>query len=400
MHLVESYSLNIGQPIDEPVLWDSFYPSPKDKYITFHPQSKPSKNYQHWQEVIDFLLPYLNQHDIAIVQLGASEDPKFAGCHHVCGMTNLNQAAFLIKNSLLHLSTDTFSAHVAGHYRIPLVALYSNNYINNVKPYWLNDEKSRLFYPVADNEKPCLGMVDPKMVINRINPAEIAAAVLDLLGITHTLGGLKLLYRGSLYGNVVVEMFPTKTVNLFKYGLANIVVRMDYHWDENVLIEQANMSPVIAYLDRPLSISTLFNINRANLQKAFYIVRDCSEETMSFMRLAARFGIGIIPLMDAAQCSDPDAVRFAFAPFCVLNNVAVPPPSTIERLQQAGNNSTIFYKTSRFIIKGDSIYPSKSALEKQLTTSSFRSTLIEIGRDVDFSKFANDLEHLIIYSQA
>ena len=97
MHLLERYASSCGVKIGKPYIYDSYFPVSSGKFITFQPFSKPAKNYDYWQEVVDIILPYLKQNNIDIIQIGAKEDRPINGTISVSGQTTISQAAFLIK---------------------------------------------------------------------------------------------------------------------------------------------------------------------------------------------------------------------------------------------------------------------------------------------------------------
>jgi ADP-heptose:LPS heptosyltransferase/GR25 family glycosyltransferase involved in LPS biosynthesis/glycosyltransferase involved in cell wall biosynthesis len=78
-----------------------------------------------WNEVIARL--HLEYPDIAIVQLGVSDDEALEGVDHdLRGRTSLPQALWLVRNSLLHLGVDSFTNHAAGAFRHPAVILFGS----------------------------------------------------------------------------------------------------------------------------------------------------------------------------------------------------------------------------------------------------------------------------------
>ena len=109
MHLVEAYATNCGLKIDKPYMYEKFFPLNVDKYITLHPYTKPAKSYDYWQEVVNLLIPKLEEQEIRIIQIGAKDEPRLIGTGYTSGQTNMNQIAYLLKGSLLHLGADSYS---------------------------------------------------------------------------------------------------------------------------------------------------------------------------------------------------------------------------------------------------------------------------------------------------
>ena len=83
MHLVEQYALACSSKAGSPYIHEKYFPLPFDKYITFSPFSKPSKNYDYWRDVLSMLLPDFQKLGIVIVQVGGKEDKAFEGCYNL-----------------------------------------------------------------------------------------------------------------------------------------------------------------------------------------------------------------------------------------------------------------------------------------------------------------------------
>ena len=149
MHLVESFSLNTGLKIGKPYLYEKFVPLPfQNDYITLQPYGKfESRKYDYWSEVIDILGPTLDKNNIKIVQIGAPPENPLYGCHNMIGQTEFNQAAYLIKNSVLHVGIDSFGIHFASGYGKKMVGLYSNMLPSQSGPYWSDDEDTIILEP-------------------------------------------------------------------------------------------------------------------------------------------------------------------------------------------------------------------------------------------------------------
>ena len=170
MHLLDTYALHCGLKVDKPYVYTLYYPLGVDKYITFQPFSNfAEKQYDFWNEVIDYLSPILKDQGIRIAQIGAKDDTPMKECIWTQGTTKISQAAYLIKNGMLHLGVDSFGAHVASGFNKKIVALYSTNWANNCKPYWSDPKDVRLFEPDRSVSKPTFNHEEgPDKSINKI----------------------------------------------------------------------------------------------------------------------------------------------------------------------------------------------------------------------------------------
>jgi ADP-heptose:LPS heptosyltransferase len=169
MHLLETYALSTGSRIGKPFILKKFFPVKFDKYITVQNSSgMPSKCYDYFQEVIDFLLPILNKYNIGIVQIGGKEDQPLQNVELLQGATNINQTAHIISNAILHLGNDSFAIHMASAFGIKNVGLYSIT-LPEIAGAYFNKEYSISLYP--DNEKPSFNPNESPKRINKIKPA-------------------------------------------------------------------------------------------------------------------------------------------------------------------------------------------------------------------------------------
>ena len=212
MHLIEQYALSCGAKIGKPYIYEKFFPLPFDKYITFSPFSKPSKNYSYWKDTLSMLIPVLRQLNIHIVQLGIKKEQAFEGCYNLCGKTNINQAAYLIKRSQLHLGTDTFSTHLASASKKKIVSLYSNSPIQNCGPFWSEKEDVVLLESDREGKKHSFSTKENPRTINTIAPEKIAHSVFKLLGVKANVKN-RTVKIGPKWNNEFLEVIPSSVTN-------------------------------------------------------------------------------------------------------------------------------------------------------------------------------------------
>lgn len=270
MHLIERYATSCGVKIDKPYIYETFFPIPVEKYISFQPFSKyPSKNYDYWDEVIAIINPYLQKENINIIHIGAKDDKPINNTINLCGQTKISQAAYIIKNGLMHVGADSFAAHIASGYGKKIVALYSNNNINNVKPYWTKPEDMILLEPNI-GKKPQYSINEIPKSINNIKPEIIAESVLKLLNIKYN-SLPKTIHIGQDYINKTLEIIPDKPLNTAQIGIDNIIVRMDYLFNEQILEFYLQNKKCIIFTNKPIS-ENLLSKYKQNIPQLIYII--------------------------------------------------------------------------------------------------------------------------------
>jgi hypothetical protein len=279
MHLIERYATACGVKIDKPYIYDTFFPVNVEKYISFQPFSKyPSKNYDYWDEVVTIISPYLQQNNITLVHIGAKDDKAINNTLNLCGQTNISQAAYIIKNSIMHVGADSFAAHIASGYGKKIVALYSNNNINNVKPYWTRPEDMVLLSPKI-NKKPQYSVNEIPKSINNIKPEVIAEGILKLLNITYS-NLPKTVHIGNEYINKTLEIIPDKPINPAQIGLDTLVIRMDYVFNEQVLELFLQQKKCIIFTNKPIN-EQLLQKYRQNIPQLIYLVEKDNDTTFA-----------------------------------------------------------------------------------------------------------------------
>ena len=279
MHLIERYATSCGVKIDKPYIYDTYFPLTVDKYISFQPFSKyPSKNYDYWDEVVSIISPYLQKNNIHLVHIGAKDDKAVINTINLCGQTKISQAAYIIKNAIMHVGADSFAAHIASGYEKKIVALYSNNNINNVKPYWTKQEDMILLSPQI-NKKPQYSVNEVPKSINNIKPELIAESILKLLNIKYS-NLPKTIHIGDEYINKTLEIIPDKPLNPAQINIENIVVRMDYAFNEQVLEFYLQHKKCIIFTNKPIN-EELIKKYKSNIIQLIYIIDENNDSSFA-----------------------------------------------------------------------------------------------------------------------
>ncbi len=257
MHLIEQYALASSSTISKPQIFTKYFPLPNiNKYITLHTQSKETKSYDLWQEVIDLILPILRKENISIIQIGQKDEKPINGCYHIMGQTSLNQCCYILQNTLAHLGCDSFPVHVCSVFGKKICSIYSNNFIRNVGPYWSKAEDVILLEPDRkEGEKPSF-MITGEKSINTIKPEKLAQSICKLLNLDF-LYPYKTLQIGKFYQNRVIESDCSNVLNIQQIGLSNIILRLDYNYNLAVMIEQLKRNPCSILTDKAIPINIL-----------------------------------------------------------------------------------------------------------------------------------------------
>ena len=273
MHLIENYALTDGVKISQPQISTLFYPIEFENYITIHASSgMVSKNFDYYNDVIRLIKPYLNEHNIGVVQIGQEKEPEISNCTNLLGQTNIRQCAHVIRNSKLHLGNDSFACHMAGHFNVPLVALYGRAPSSTCYPYWGKKSQQILLEPTT-KDKPSYCAKERVKRINSISTFKIAASVLDLLSIKHDLHNYNQLYIGENYNSHTIDIVPNFKPNrnpeLNAVKLINI--RTDYDEDISEFNYWASSKLYNLYINKEIDIKLIQSTSN-KLQEIFVYI--------------------------------------------------------------------------------------------------------------------------------
>ena len=351
MHLVESFALNTGLKIGEPYIYEKFVPLPfEEKYISFQPFGKyDARKYDYWEEVLEILMPALVKNNIRVIQLGLPDEKLIYGCHNMRGKTDFNQAAYIIKNSLLHFGIDSFGVHFASGYDKKIVALYCNMLPSNSGPYWSKKDDVILLEPEREGKNRCsyAPVEDPK-TINTIKPEDIAKSVCKLLDIS-----LDFPYRTIHIG----QDFHVRKIELMfienwkQLGVDSVIVRMDQYFHEENLVHQLKRCKCSIITDKPINIKILKTFKDKINEFVFFV----DEETPpSYFQMLKATGITYY-LVSYLSEEELNKIKLDYIDVGGIIRKDKPKLEDIKELE-GKDLSKIYYKSSSFSIFQDGIY--------------------------------------------
>jgi hypothetical protein len=383
MHLIETYALACGAKIDEPYIYEKYFPTPQEEYVTFQPFSVGDiKNYDYWQQVIDLIYPVFQKNNVIILQIGSSEDKTIKGCSHISGHTNINHAAYVIRRGKMHFGTDSFAVHVASGYRKKIVALYSNNIVKNVGPYWSNREDVVLLEPERDGKKPNYALSEQPKSINTIKPEKIAQAICDLLGFDLK-SQYETIHIGQRYGEEPSFAFAPDSFHAVEGGQKPIEYRMDYHFNELNLEKQLQACPCGIVTDKTINIDLLKKY-RPRVAHLLYLITKGDDP--KFVRSVRRLGINIALATELSK-DDLKDKRIDYYDIGKIIVVDKPDKNLIKKIK---NSENLFYKSNKIIMSNNQTYSSRPKyMNKKPSNGNFEP----ISSD-DF--FFDDLDHFHI----
>tara|TARA_Y100000310_G_scaffold341514_1_gene440895 strand:+ start:2474 stop:3676 length:1203 start_codon:yes stop_codon:yes gene_type:complete len=360
MHLIESFALNSGLKIGKPYIYESYIPIPinSKKYITFQPHGQKEftcRAYSYWQEVLDILRPHLNKKEIALIQLGLKDERLYKGSLNMIGKTNLNQAAYLIKNSCLHLGIDSYGVHFASGYGKKIVALYVNMLPSNSGPYWSKKKDVKLISPKRKkNELPSYAVHEDPKTIDRIKPEEIASAVCALLNIDYDYP-YKTIYIGEEYSYKRVEIVPTNYVENWRdFEVDSMILRMDKFFDEKTCISQLNLSPCSIVTDKPINLE-IIKAFKNKIIELVYFVRDTRD--IEYIKRLKTTGIKLYLVCDLPEKKFND-IKIEYIDIAPIVHKVSATKEEFLKKAKIESLDDIYFKSSCAVIREQGLYSS------------------------------------------
>lgn len=389
MRLLDTYALYCGAKIDKPFIYESYFPTPFDKYVTFQAETPyDSRNYSYWQDVIDMIVPVLSKNGIPILQLGLAKEMGYQRVVNLLGQTNLHQLAYLTRRSSLHFGPDSFGVHLASHFDIPLVSLYSISMPEVAGPHFGSPDKHALFkgYERVGNKKPSYSPQERPKSIDTIRPEEIANAIFRLLNFEFKVP-FETVFTGSRYSSRIVrEMIPNSPLVLAQPEQP-IEIRCDLHFDVQILTQQLNYwQKAVLITDKPIDINLLRHFKPRIAFVVYYITEN---DAPSFVRDVAQLGI---PLVLVSRLS-PDVIqqkKLQYYEYGVINVVNPTDETTIQNLRK--DLDVLYYRSCKIIASNGKIFKSHADEEAgKVSDNEF-----EYHRVIDSPKFWQDLDFFTI----
>jgi hypothetical protein len=380
MHIIETYALNCGLKIDKPFIYEKYCPIPFDNYISFQPCSKyESKSYDLWQEVINQIAPKLIQKNIHIVQIGGKDEKPLENCYHLQGKTNINQAAYIIKRSIMHFGADSFGVHVASNYDKPIVALYSNSRPENAGPYFNSNSKIKIFEIDKKDRRPSYSAQESPKTINEIDPIQVANSILSMLDLD--LVNIKTIRIGEEYNRRLIESVPNAIIaDISKLGVNSLIMRMDYEFNEDVLQEQLKRNNCSIVTSKPIKTEIL-KTYKSNIAQIIYNLDE--KHDVNFVKALKKSGV---PFALSTELSE-DFVKSIKIHYMDYQQIIRSVKSKKEDIKNLEDLNNLYYKSNKITISNGKIYNSKAAYLKDVPFNNKPIKVIDIPEFWEEAKY-------------
>lgn len=396
MHVLESYAADTRLKIDKPFVYQKYFPLTIDKFITIHQDYRnPADVYDFWSSATSILIPHLEKQGIKMIQIGSPKDTLIKGCIDLRGRTEIGQLAYVINNSLLHLSSDTYSQHIASALGKKIVSLFSSNRPSNTGPYWSSDEDTISLTPhFKDGMLPTYSPSQQvnKKVINTINPEDIVSSACKLLGIEFEYP-FESLFIGDCYKEALVEHVPNCTINVQGFSGQTLYERMDLHHNEECLDKQLGVDCGCSFsiiTEKPISIDILKK-HKKRIKNLFY--RLDRSHSLNFVKDLLKTGITYVLCTRESQ-EFADSIKIDYMDYGVIHVDEPLEPSEIDSLKDE-NLEDLHFSSNKFIISDQKFYPNVSYIKKEVSVPSIDTTMVYPMEDVQSFLWDTDYVRIV-----
>ena len=395
MHLLETYALSTGSKIKKSFINKKFFPVPFEKYITIQNSSgMQGKCYDYFQDVVNFIHEDLNKIGYKIVQIGSKDDRPLNHVFHLQGQTNINQTAFMLENSKLHIGNDSFAIHMCSAFGVPLVGLYSVSSPEIAGPFWKNNKQICL---TPENWKPSFNPNESPKRINEIKIESVIHSIKSLLGVEIN-NSIKTIYTGPKYSHGILESIPEQILHpqSFEKQLLNVrfdVLDRDYEEkDYHGLIQNLNIRECCVVTNKPLIVEHLAKFKN-NIKMLIYDVTDGID--INFIEKLTFFGVNNSCIFKIGESSIEE-----------LNNrkeQIIDFPQIIETIETPKldinlSSDNIYYRTNKVFIANNKTFFGKQSYLNDCPIESNNFQKINNTNIDEYIK--NDLEYSFIFEKS
>jgi hypothetical protein len=376
-HLIQEYAKNLGVKISNPIVKEHFFPIAFDKYITIYVDNNTSsRNYKHYSVLLFILKPFLQKHNIKIVQLGGTakiEETEIA--------LNLpfKQQAYLISKSLLHIGCDGVLNHLSSFKKIPTITLFGNTFANVNKPTFSSSSSLNINLEPEWNKKP--SFTGDGNDISDIKPEIIAQSIIDLLKLEKCKVNFKTVRIGSSYEQKIVEVIPISFVPINLNAHQELFIRADYGFDEESFVKYCKSYKCSIFLNSLIQPQHLQNF-AANVNNLFiFVKKDEDIIPESYFKTLKNLNINVVLFVKNKK----DLNYFKNVYFDVPVRLYLGDSSRYK-----GFNSKNKILSAKRLISQGKEYLSAAHCQKSLDNN---------NSVIDSDNFFEELEHFYIYEQ-
>lgn len=363
MHCLEKYALACNAFIKKPPLEYVFFPLPFSNYITLDLGAEFNhRAYPFFQDVINEILPILHDNNIHLVQLGDAKDEALNGCYYLNKRTQLGHLNYLLKYSLLHVSSQSFTANIANCLGTKQVLLYEEKEAPLCAPMWEDSTIDHILH--SSSPRPSLGTPTQEISVSKIFPEKISKKILKNLGLPISSINTQTIYIGSEYNKMGLEVIPNFIAAPETHPNSLVNIRGDISFNEQAIGSWCGQDRQLAIKLPPIINLNFLTQLRPFIQGLSYEVSpNTALDTLKGLR-----GLGKNLMLYTYEENEErlDELRLKFLDFPIEQVVK----TTEKSLDIKGNidYNELHFKSCKQILSNNQVFQSiPSALQAQST---------------------------------
>ena len=381
MHLVETYSLSTGSKIKKPFIHKKFFPIPFEKYITIQNSSgMQGKCYDYFQEVVNFVYEDLEKFGYKIIQIGNKDDKPLTNVFHLQGQTNINQTAFILENSQLHVGNDSFAIHMCSAFDVPLIGLYSVSSPEIAGPFWKNKNQICL---TPKNWNPSFNPNESPKRVNEIKIESIIESIKTLLNINLS-QNIHTIFIGERYGHILLEAIPSIILPNTVFPEAPLNIRFDYidqieEKDYICTLNNLNTRKCAIITDKPLEIEKLFQL-KDKIINLFYDIT-FNDIDLNFVNKIKSLGMKIDFIFNKSKNKNESVLnnkKLELIDYQEIINIVENTDKPTEEIRESK-----FYKSKKILFANNNTYLSKAAYLENKPVNLDKLDVIQNIKDIN-----------------
>ena len=369
MQLTTAYSSSCGLKIQEPYIYDVFFPFVEENFITI---DTDKNNYNYWNDVILLIHPYLKEKNISIFQLGHPDSHNISFVNRTNGSLGSSQQAYLLKRSKLHITSNNFTAQFFASLDKPLICLTENK--DRALPFsWGNPDFHDFIYPDS---------------YDFIEPERLAKIILEKLKINFNFK-YETVFVGDKYkdGLSFCELVPTSPLYLKQFNLNNVLVRMDMHFSQEVLTEQLKRGKVSIYTDKPIDLNIIKTF-QDNVTEVIYEIKEQNDPDFCDKVKSLGVNLNLVSFLSSEKINNEKLKYMEISNIIPQNRHSL---NDIDNVENYDINK-LFFKTKRYMFKDNQVYLSEESLNQGIKSNNSN----DIQKVINAPKFWQSLDALTI----
>ncbi len=384
MNVLEKYATNCGVKIKEPHISTSYFPLREDPYIILDNRSKFESNcYDLFGDVMPYIKPVLEREGISIYSFENNVKDNIEGAQPFVALFK-KQESYLIKHSRLVVGCDNVTNYFASGLGVPSIGLYAAYPSRCTEPIWSENHTSLESH--RDSNLPAYGLGENPKTVNFIEPEKIADNIFKMLGLEDRVEH-KTFFIGDLYPVKVVEVIPDFVPPSGFMEQRALNLRMDYHFDEQILIHWLQNRKINLLSNKPVNLNLLKYFKKNVCQLTVNINKNFTTQYLTDVK---NIGINV-----EVFCEKEDELadyRFKFFDFDVNENMFKSKDDLKEEMSNL-NDSTKFLSGKILLSKGKrySCYEAKKAKKELTAKPELVYDTKDFWKELDHYRLINEL---------